>query len=259
MRQSSFLCRHVLIAIRVINLSKFDSTLDVSNWAPEWFSEVYSRIWSGVAYPLPLLIWFNFFCTRLHTRLRLAVRSISLGKTSQLPKRLVVRAAQLPSGVCLSCLLCHLSGATKHHQIIPPSIDFAVLSRPTYKWLYTAHRHVHECPMWYLHTHTKNRIRTESDTVPLWVQVEGPKEEPKLTSPLFGFTTNAEIWNSRAAMIGLFSCVILEAVSSFGRCSKTRRIWRGWGCPDLGKGFDLLSSHVDWVSGFRFQVSGFRF
>ena len=45
------------------------------------------------------------------------------------------------------------------------------------------------------------------------VQVEGPKEEPKLTSPLFGFTTNAEIWNSRAAMIGLFSCVILEAVS----------------------------------------------
>ncbi|KAG0609020.1 hypothetical protein M758_8G151300 [Ceratodon purpureus] len=41
-----------------------------------------------------------------------------------------------------------------------------------------------------------------------------PKDEPKLPVSFWGFTENAEVWNSRASMIGLFGIIILEAVSS---------------------------------------------
>jgi hypothetical protein len=46
------------------------------------------------------------------------------------------------------------------------------------------------------------------------LQVGQPKEEPKLPVSLWGFTENAEVWNSRAAMIGIFGIVIVEAVST---------------------------------------------
>lgn len=39
-----------------------------------------------------------------------------------------------------------------------------------------------------------------------------PKVEPKLTAPFLGFTTTAEIWNSRACMIGLIGTFIVELV-----------------------------------------------
>lgn len=42
--------------------------------------------------------------------------------------------------------------------------------------------------------------------------MEAPKLEPKLPAPFWGFTTNAEIWNSRAAMIGFFALLLLEIV-----------------------------------------------
>lgn len=42
-----------------------------------------------------------------------------------------------------------------------------------------------------------------------------PKVEPKFSAPFLGFTKTAEIWNSRACMIGLIGTFIVELVSSF--------------------------------------------
>lgn len=42
-----------------------------------------------------------------------------------------------------------------------------------------------------------------------------PKVEPKFIAPFLGFTKTAEIWNSRACMIGLIGTFIVELVSSF--------------------------------------------
>uniref|UniRef100_A0A0D9WEP8 Uncharacterized protein n=1 Tax=Leersia perrieri TaxID=77586 RepID=A0A0D9WEP8_9ORYZ len=40
--------------------------------------------------------------------------------------------------------------------------------------------------------------------------VEVPREQPKLSEPFLGFTRTAEIWNSRACMIGLIGTFIVE-------------------------------------------------
>lgn len=45
--------------------------------------------------------------------------------------------------------------------------------------------------------------------------MELPKVEPKFQAPFLGFTRTAEIWNSRACMIGLIGTFIVELVSSF--------------------------------------------
>lgn len=46
-----------------------------------------------------------------------------------------------------------------------------------------------------------------------WIlQVELPKVQPKFQAPFLGFTRTAEIWNSRACMIGLVGIFILELV-----------------------------------------------
>lgn len=42
-----------------------------------------------------------------------------------------------------------------------------------------------------------------------------PKAEPKFKAPFAGFTRTAEIWNSRACMIGLIGTFIVELVSYF--------------------------------------------
>lgn len=39
-----------------------------------------------------------------------------------------------------------------------------------------------------------------------------PKVEPKFEAPFLGFTKTAEIWNSRACMIGLIGTFIVELV-----------------------------------------------
>ncbi|CAI5511822.1 unnamed protein product [Closterium sp. Naga37s-1] len=46
--------------------------------------------------------------------------------------------------------------------------------------------------------------------------IPSPKVEPNIPKPFWGFTENAESWNSRAAMIGLFGVIILEAVAGRG-------------------------------------------
>jgi hypothetical protein len=50
------------------------------------------------------------------------------------------------------------------------------------------------------------------------LQVETPKEEPKLPVSFWGFTENADVWNSRASMIGIFGIIIVEAVSFSDHC-----------------------------------------
>ncbi|XP_068669392.1 light-harvesting complex-like protein OHP1, chloroplastic [Aristolochia californica] len=61
--------------------------------------------------------------------------------------------------------------------------------------------------------------------------VEMPKIEPKLTAPSLGFTRTAEIWNSRACMIGLIGTFIVELIFHKG-------ILQMIGI-DVGKGLDL--------------------
>ena len=54
-------------------------------------------------------------------------------------------------------------------------------------------------------------------------QVPVPKEEPRLPQPLFGFTQIAEVWNSRASLIGLIALVALEFVSIFVKLDRRRQ------------------------------------
>ncbi|XP_042511423.1 light-harvesting complex-like protein OHP1, chloroplastic [Macadamia integrifolia] len=61
--------------------------------------------------------------------------------------------------------------------------------------------------------------------------VELPKVEPKFTAPFLGFTKTAEIWNSRACMIGLIGTFIVELILNKG-------ILQIIGV-DVGKGLDL--------------------
>lgn len=44
------------------------------------------------------------------------------------------------------------------------------------------------------------------------LKVELPKVEPKFEAPFLGFTKTAEIWNSRACMIGLIGTFVVELV-----------------------------------------------
>ncbi|PIN07598.1 hypothetical protein CDL12_19834 [Handroanthus impetiginosus] len=61
--------------------------------------------------------------------------------------------------------------------------------------------------------------------------VELPKEQPKFQAPFLGFTKTAEIWNSRACMIGLIGTFIVELILNKG-------ILQIIGV-DVGKGLDL--------------------
>ncbi|KAJ4744643.1 hypothetical protein LUZ62_006141 [Rhynchospora pubera] len=61
--------------------------------------------------------------------------------------------------------------------------------------------------------------------------LEMPKVEPKLTEPFLGFTKTAEIWNSRACMIGLIGTFIVELILHKG-------ILQIIGV-EVGKGLDL--------------------
>ncbi|KAB1220837.1 High-light-induced protein, chloroplastic [Morella rubra] len=61
--------------------------------------------------------------------------------------------------------------------------------------------------------------------------VEMPKVEPKFRGPFLGFTKTAEIWNSRACMIGLIGTFIVELILNKG-------ILQVIGL-DVGKGLDI--------------------
>ncbi|XP_078445483.1 one helix protein [Wolffia australiana] len=58
-----------------------------------------------------------------------------------------------------------------------------------------------------------------------------PKTEPKLTQAFWGFTTTAEVWNSRACMIGLIGTFIVELILHKGILTMIG--------VEIGKGLDL--------------------
>ncbi|XP_072959229.1 light-harvesting complex-like protein OHP1, chloroplastic [Typha angustifolia] len=61
--------------------------------------------------------------------------------------------------------------------------------------------------------------------------VEMPKVKPKLTEPFLGFTKTAEIWNSRACMIGIIGTFIVELIFHRGILQMIG--------VDVGKGLDI--------------------
>ncbi|KAK7292934.1 hypothetical protein RJT34_15792 [Clitoria ternatea] len=61
--------------------------------------------------------------------------------------------------------------------------------------------------------------------------VEFPKVQPQFKPPLLGFTKSAEIWNSRACMIGIIGVFIVESIINKG-------ILQVIGV-EVGKGLDL--------------------
>lgn len=61
--------------------------------------------------------------------------------------------------------------------------------------------------------------------------VEAPRVQPKLSEPFLGFTQTAEIWNSRACMIGLIGTFIVELVLNKGILQMIG--------VEVGKGLDL--------------------
>ncbi|KAM5560183.1 light-harvesting complex-like protein OHP1, chloroplastic [Rosa sericea] len=58
-----------------------------------------------------------------------------------------------------------------------------------------------------------------------------PKVEPKFQAPFLGFTRTAEIWNSRACMIGLIGTFIVELILNKGILQLIG--------VEIGKGLDI--------------------
>ncbi|KAM1037977.1 hypothetical protein ACFX13_033450 [Malus domestica] len=72
-------------------------------------------------------------------------------------------------------------------------------------------------------------FRVQAAKLPAGVVV--PKVEPKLKAPLAGFTRTAEIWNSRACMIGLIGTFIVELILNKGILQLIG--------VEIGKGLDI--------------------
>ncbi|CAN0906815.1 Light-harvesting complex-like protein OHP1, chloroplastic [Linum grandiflorum] len=72
-------------------------------------------------------------------------------------------------------------------------------------------------------------FRVQAARVPAGVEL--PKVEPKFKAPFLGFTRTAEVWNSRACMIGLIGTFFVELIINKG-------ILQVIGV-EIGKGLDL--------------------
>ncbi|XVF08129.1 hypothetical protein REPUB_Repub06bG0199200 [Reevesia pubescens] len=72
-------------------------------------------------------------------------------------------------------------------------------------------------------------FKVQASKLPAGVEV--PKVEPKFNALFLGFTRTAEIWNSRACMIGLIGVFIVELILNKG-------ILQTIGV-DVGKGLDI--------------------
>ncbi|KAK1641680.1 hypothetical protein QYE76_059485 [Lolium multiflorum] len=57
-------------------------------------------------------------------------------------------------------------------------------------------------------------FRVRAVKIPAGVQV--PRAQPKLSEPFLGFTKTAEVWNSRACMMGLIGTFIVELILNKG-------------------------------------------
>ncbi|XP_058209120.1 light-harvesting complex-like protein OHP1, chloroplastic isoform X2 [Rhododendron vialii] len=92
----------------------------------------------------------------------------------------------------------------------------------------TIHAHNHQ-PISHLHIPIRKGIKTSKK--PLCFKVELPKVEPQFKAPFLGFTRTAEIWNSRACMIGLIGTFVVELIINKGILQLIG--------VDIGKGLDL--------------------
>ncbi|BBH06168.1 High-light-induced protein, chloroplastic, partial [Prunus dulcis] len=72
-------------------------------------------------------------------------------------------------------------------------------------------------------------FRVQAAKLPAGVVV--PKVEPKFEAPFLGFTRTAEIWNSRACMIGLIGTFIVELILNKGILQLIG--------VEIGKGLDI--------------------
>lgn len=63
---------------------------------------------------------------------------------------------------------------------------------------------------------SKKAITITAQAANLPAGVEFPREQPKLKPTFLGFTRTAEIWNSRACMMGLIGVFILELMMNKG-------------------------------------------
>lgn len=96
----------------------------------------------------------------------------------------------------------------------------------------------HQNPQLSLFHTRKPNIRTSRDHIAFKIQaaklpagVELPKVEPKFKAPFAGFTRTAEIWNSRACMIGLIGTFIVELILNRGILQLIG--------VEIGKGLDI--------------------
>ncbi|XP_047983147.1 light-harvesting complex-like protein OHP1, chloroplastic [Salvia hispanica] len=80
-----------------------------------------------------------------------------------------------------------------------------------------------------LHTHKRVAFNIRAAKLPDGVIL--PKEQPKFQAPFLGFTRTAEVWNSRACMIGLIGTFILELILNKGLLQIIG--------VEVGKGLDL--------------------
>ncbi|KAH0465005.1 hypothetical protein IEQ34_005108 [Dendrobium chrysotoxum] len=78
-------------------------------------------------------------------------------------------------------------------------------------------------------TQRSSKFRVRAAKLPAGVEI--PKIEPKLTEPFLGFTNTAEIWNSRACMIGLVGTFLVELIFHKGILQMIG--------VDVGKGLNL--------------------
>ncbi|XP_006654233.1 light-harvesting complex-like protein OHP1, chloroplastic [Oryza brachyantha] len=72
-------------------------------------------------------------------------------------------------------------------------------------------------------------VRVRAAKLPAGVEV--PREQPKLSEPFLGFTKTAEVWNSRACMIGLIGTFIVELALNKGILQMIG--------VEVGKGLDI--------------------
>ncbi|KAJ0979537.1 hypothetical protein J5N97_015011 [Dioscorea zingiberensis] len=80
-----------------------------------------------------------------------------------------------------------------------------------------------------LHVKKPSKFNVRAAKLP--AGVENPRVEPKLTEPFLGFTNTAEIWNSRACMIGIIGTFIVELIFHKGILQMIG--------VEVGKGLDL--------------------
>ncbi|XP_028783557.1 light-harvesting complex-like protein OHP1, chloroplastic [Neltuma alba] len=76
---------------------------------------------------------------------------------------------------------------------------------------------------------TRNSFSVQAVKPPPGVEI--PRVQPQFNAPFLGFTKTAEIWNSRACMIGIIGTFIVEFILNKG-------ILQVIGV-DVGKGLDL--------------------